>query len=165
MRARVPSLMIPLVLASCPGDPARDTDAVPSTTGGSASGDATSSGPAVTSTGEATTPTSGATTGGTTTLPNDTTTGTSTGEPACPAGVICVDTFPFTDTRDTQAGASVLDGYACAPDTDESGPEIVYRVSVPAAGFLSAAVYDGEACVPFGDRLWAVPVGSLWEEV
>lgn len=28
-----------------------------------------------------------------------------------------------------------------------------------------AAVYDGEACVPFGDRLWAVPVGSLWEEV
>ena len=27
-----------------------------------------------------------------------------------------------------------------------------------------AVVYDGEACVPFGDRLWAVPVGSLWEE-
>ena len=26
-----------------------------------------------------------------------------------------------------------------------------------------ALVYDGEACVPFGDRLWAVPVGSLWE--
>jgi uncharacterized protein len=27
-----------------------------------------------------------------------------------------------------------------------------------------AVVYDGEACVPFGDRLWAVPIGSLWEE-
>lgn len=26
-----------------------------------------------------------------------------------------------------------------------------------------ALVYDGEACVPFGDRLWAVPVASLWE--
>ena len=70
---------------------------------------------------------------------------TSTGDGAstCPAGVTCVDAFPFSDQRDTRAeGASALDGYGCAPDVDESGPEIVYRVTVPEAGFLSAAVYD-----------------------
>lgn len=26
-----------------------------------------------------------------------------------------------------------------------------------------AVLYDGEACVSFGDRVWAVPVASLWE--
>ena len=61
----------------------------------------------------------------------------------CPVGVTCVTSFPFTDYRDTSLeGASALDGYACAPSTDESGPEVVYRVTVPTAGFLSAAVYD-----------------------
>jgi hypothetical protein len=33
-----------------------------------------------------------------------------------------------------------LDAYSCAPTTNESGPEVVFRVTVPAAGFLSAAV-------------------------
>jgi hypothetical protein len=65
------------------------------------------------------------------------------GMTTCPEGVTCVDSFVFTDTRDTSEGDSVLDGYACAPGTDESGPEIVYRVTVPEDGFLSAAVYDG----------------------
>lgn len=61
----------------------------------------------------------------------------------CPADVTCVESFPFTDERDTSAeGKSSFDAYACAPDADESGPEIVYRVSVPADGFLSAAVYE-----------------------
>lgn len=61
----------------------------------------------------------------------------------CPQGVICVDTFPFTDNRDTALeGESALDGYSCAPTLDESGPEIVYRVTVSADGFLSAAVYE-----------------------
>jgi hypothetical protein len=81
--------------------------------------------------------------------------------------------------RDTQAGGSVLVAYACAPDTDESGPEIVYRVSVPAAGFLSAAVYDGDgvdidvqilsaldpaACLDRGDLHAAsdVAAGQYW---
>jgi hypothetical protein len=27
-----------------------------------------------------------------------------------------------------------------------------------------AVLYDGEARVPFGDRLWAVPVRTLWED-
>lgn len=61
----------------------------------------------------------------------------------CPAGVTCVTTFPFSDDRDTSLeGDEVLNGYACAPMTDESGPEILYRVTVPESGFLSTAVYD-----------------------
>ncbi|MBI4952808.1 MAG: hypothetical protein HY908_12305 [Myxococcales bacterium] len=69
--------------------------------------------------------------------------GGSGGADACPVGVTCVTEFPFTDERDTSIeGASVLDGYACALATDESGPEVLYRVTVPEAGFLSAAVYD-----------------------
>jgi hypothetical protein len=68
------------------------------------------------------------------------------GADVCPPGVTCVDSFPFTDQRDTSAeGESLFDGYACSPATDESGPEILYRVTVPEAGFLSAAVYDGDA--------------------
>jgi hypothetical protein len=71
-------------------------------------------------------------------------TSTSTVEDPCPVGVTCVTAFPFHDERDTsQEGPSSLDHYSCAAATDESGPEIVYRVALPAAGFLSAAVYDG----------------------
>ncbi|MFO0616829.1 MAG: hypothetical protein U0414_29815 [Polyangiaceae bacterium] len=68
---------------------------------------------------------------------------TSTGGGPCPAGVTCVGTFPFTDDRDTSTGVSKIDAYDCAADTNESGPEIYYRVDVPTDGFLSVAVYDG----------------------
>lgn len=63
----------------------------------------------------------------------------------CPAGVTCVDSLPFTTSGDTSALASgSLDAYSCAPETDESGPEAVYRVNLPQAGFLSAAVTDSD---------------------
>ncbi len=63
----------------------------------------------------------------------------------CPEGVTCVTSFPFHDARDTsKEGDAVLDGYSCKPNADESGPEIIYRVTVPADGFLSVAVYDGD---------------------
>jgi hypothetical protein len=63
--------------------------------------------------------------------------------PACPAGVTCVDSFPFGDDRDmTLEPAGQLNGYGCAPATDEGGPEVVYRVIVPEDGFLSAAVIE-----------------------
>lgn len=72
------------------------------------------------------------------------TVGTGGGGP-CPSGVTCVDTFPFTDDRDTSTeGTTAIDSYPCAAETNESGPEIVYRVTVPTDGFLSAAVYDGD---------------------
>ena len=68
------------------------------------------------------------------------------GAEPCPPGVTCVDTFPFHDARDTSAeGSNAIAAYACAADLDESGPEILYRVTVPADGFLSAAVYGAAA--------------------
>lgn len=66
------------------------------------------------------------------------------GPEPCPAGVTCVDAFPFHDTRDTSnEGSSSMGSYACKPGADESGPEIIYRVELPSAGFLSAAVVEG----------------------
>ncbi len=69
---------------------------------------------------------------------------TGSGTP-CPSGVTCIDTFPFTDERDTSTeGTTAIATYDCAPETDEGGPEILYRVTVPSSGFLTAAVYDGD---------------------
>ncbi len=61
----------------------------------------------------------------------------------CPAGVTCIDTLPATVSGTTVDGAAGFDGYACAPSTDESGPELVYRVAVPAAGVLTVALDAG----------------------
>ncbi|MBI3185592.1 MAG: hypothetical protein HYZ28_25925 [Myxococcales bacterium] len=62
---------------------------------------------------------------------------------ACPAGMVCVDSFPFRSSADTKASNSRrFDRYGCAPTIDESGPELVYRVPVPSSGFLSAAVSE-----------------------
>lgn len=54
-----------------------------------------------------------------------------------------ITVFPFTDTSNTAtAPVGTLDHYSCAPGTNESGPERIYRVTVPAPGFLSAAVTE-----------------------
>jgi hypothetical protein len=64
------------------------------------------------------------------------------GPPPCPEGVTCVTTFPFGEDRDTSLEpASRLAGYACST-ADESGPEVIYRVTVTEAGFLAAAVQE-----------------------
>src|SRR4051794_13753719 len=61
------------------------------------------------------------------------------GPAACPSGVICVTQFPFHDEKDTSVlPAGRLDGYSCSAATDESGPEVIYQVTVPEDGFLSA---------------------------
>jgi hypothetical protein len=99
----------------------------------------------------------------------------------CPSGVTCIDTFVFTDQRDTTAeGTDAIDAYACSPSTNEAGREIVYRVAVPSDGFLSVAVYDdadtdvdvhiltafdpsapsGDSCVARGDREAAADVAA-----
>lgn len=86
---------------------------------------------------------------------------------ACPAGLVCVDRFVFTHGADTRtAPRDLFDRYSCAPTIDESGSEVVYRVEVPADGFLSAAVteasgvdvdvhilsaLDAQACVARGN--------------
>jgi hypothetical protein len=91
-----------------------------------------------------------------------------TGTAACPTGVICVDTFPFSHQANTSSeGEAVWSQYNCKPSADESGNELIYRVQVKKAGLLSAAVYDGvdvdvdvhilgaldpNACLARGDR-------------
>jgi hypothetical protein len=60
----------------------------------------------------------------------------------CPPGIICPDVFPFHDDNDSTTGTRDFDGYSCSPGTDESGPEIIYRVVMDQPGFLSAAVAD-----------------------
>ncbi|MFH2006635.1 MAG: hypothetical protein ABI333_08630 [bacterium] len=63
--------------------------------------------------------------------------------PDCPADIICVDTFPYHDENDTSASPrDGFDAYDCMPGVDEGGPEIVYQVTIPSDGFLSAAVPD-----------------------
>lgn len=67
-------------------------------------------------------------------------------EEPCPFGVFCPESFPYTHTWSTVLSLSRdLDGYSCSPEVSERGPEVLYRVRVREAGFLSAAVYDDEA--------------------
>lgn len=98
----------------------------------------------------------------------------------CPDDVTCVDTFPTVVSGDTQKGSSRFDSYDCAPDTDESGPEHVYRVDLPEAGFLSLDLIDvasgadvdvhllltrdAQDCVDRGHWSAAslLPAGSYW---
>jgi hypothetical protein len=63
---------------------------------------------------------------------------TSPTEEACPPGVVCVAQLPFTTQDSTTGAAGDFDEYACAPSTDESGPEVVYRVVLEEEGFLGA---------------------------
>lgn len=66
--------------------------------------------------------------------------GPSTGTTSEPIGITA---FPYTDHRWTAGAASdVIDSYDCAPDTDESGPEMLYRFSVVTGGVLHATVSD-----------------------
>src|SRR5262245_38032027 len=58
-------------------------------------------------------------------------------------GVVEVSRFPFHGSRDSRLEPrGSFDFYSCDDTIDESGPEVLYHVTVPAAGFLSAAVYE-----------------------
>lgn len=105
-----------------------------------------------------------------------------TDEPAleCPDGVECVTTLPYRHQSTTVGGDSVYDTYACAPDTDESGPERRYRVTLEEEGFLGVQLSglpegvdvdahllqldDADTCLDRGH--WAagglLPAGDYW---
>src|SRR5690606_12092851 len=56
-----------------------------------------------------------------------------------------ITSFPYANDGTTVGAASdEVDSYACASSTNEAGPEVVYRVSLPEAGRLSASVTDGD---------------------
>jgi len=59
----------------------------------------------------------------------------------CPAGVTCIESYPYVVQDSTSGAPATLDGYSCAPTTDESGPEVVYQVVLEEAGFLATEVY------------------------
>jgi hypothetical protein len=60
---------------------------------------------------------------------------------ACPAGAVCPAALPFEHRASTRASTvDRFDRYSCAPDTNESGPEVVYRVDVPVQGLLTVAL-------------------------
>ena len=65
-----------------------------------------------------------------------------TTEPPCPDGLVCVEGSPFYDTNDTTGGDSLWDSYGCSPGTDESGPEVVYRLELSQPAFVTAVVRD-----------------------
>lgn len=86
-------------------------------------------------------PTNPGTTPGTT--PGSTTPGTTPGtspSTTCPSGMTCADSFPFTDSDTTVGGTRALDGYACDPSIDESGPERIYQVEIDEPGYLTASL-------------------------
>lgn len=135
---RIP-LVLTALLAACQPEEAQDTGArhgpgeAPGDDGGGAGGDGGGDG------GGTTGGDGGGTAGG-----NGGTTGDGGGASAdCPEDVICVDSFPFVASGDTSTSSRRdLSAYACAPDTDESGPEVVYQVDLDEDGYLAASLDD-----------------------
>lgn len=64
-------------------------------------------------------------------------------EPGAQHSYIHIDQLPYSDARSTLQGASIWDSYACAPQTNESGPEIVYLLDLDAPGTITATISDG----------------------
>ena len=71
---------------------------------------------------------------------NEMTDGPATGTSDTPR---IIASFPFSEMHGT-AGASsdALNSYGCAPELDESGPEVLYRFTVASKGRLHAVVSD-----------------------
>lgn len=137
-RLRSTSVLLAFLLVGCTDDGARDDDGT-SLGDGTGSGDGDGDGDMGDGDGD----------GDTGDGDGDTNTDTGDVPAACePEGTvecpIVIDTFPTLDARDTtMAPADGFDAYACAPATDESGPEFVYRIDVPSEGIVTAWV--GEA--------------------
>lgn len=72
---------------------------------------------------------------------------------ACP---IPVGAVPYVDPNSTEGGASEADSYACAPTTDESGPERVYRITLARPALLGVAV-DADPGVDVDVHLLSAP--------
>jgi len=77
------------------------------------------------------------TTGGT-----ETTATSSTTDDDCPRGVTCIVELPFVETNSTTGATSEFDSYLCSPNTDESGPEVVYQIELLDDGFVAASLSD-----------------------
>lgn len=52
----------------------------------------------------------------------------------------CINAFPMHVVDTTMGGTRAFDTYSCQPETNEGGPERVYRVELEQAGFLAVEV-------------------------
>jgi hypothetical protein len=73
--------------------------------------------------------------------------GTSSGNPAGTfSNPIVIDHFIYSDSRDTSGAPSdMVDICGAAPSADESGPEVVYQVTLTQPGSLTVSVEDGSS--------------------
>lgn len=74
-------------------------------------------------------------------------TGASDAGTPCPLGADCnpilIDAFPFVHRSDTSTAPSdTIDRYGCAPTTDESGPEVHYRLVLTSTALVHVSVDD-----------------------
>jgi len=92
----------------------------------------------------------------------------------CTGAGICVQSFPFTaEANSLDSEVSEWNSYPGCGGQSENGPETIYEVVVPEAGFLSAVVRDGvgvdidphlltsldpEDCIARDDHDWGVMV-------
>lgn len=58
-----------------------------------------------------------------------------------------IDRFPFSVSGDTKTGRSVVSNYACAPDTNESGPELSYDFDLTEEGYVALELSSSPAGV------------------
>jgi hypothetical protein len=74
-------------------------------------------------------------------VPSPTPLPTTACDPGLPCNPIPIDADPYVDARDSaDAPGDAYDSYACAPDTDEGGPEWWYAVDISEPTILAATV-------------------------
>ncbi len=56
---------------------------------------------------------------------------------------IIIDNLPYQDSNSTASGEYNFNTYSCAPGTDESGPEIYYKLDLNFVGNILVSVSDG----------------------
>jgi hypothetical protein len=65
----------------------------------------------------------------------------------CDAGRSCnpflIEHFPYAHAGSTSQVKGEIDAYSCAPDTDESGDDLFYQLTVDEVGVLTVSVEDG----------------------
>ena len=75
-------------------------------------------------------------------------------EPACPDGVTCPTSFRIITLLQSTSTTSEFDSYSCAPSTDESGPENIYRIILAEEGFIALDLETVGSGVDVDVHLW-----------
>jgi len=57
--------------------------------------------------------------------------------------VIDIPALPYTNSNDTSSKQAFFNWYSCAPDVNEAGPEVLYRLVLDSPGTVTVTVTDG----------------------